>query len=182
MIRVLREQHQPSSAVADRLRLAGGINRYGEANYRACWGWSRLSWVGGKWQDRNAAGEIVREVVELRHVPKYEPLNRWHIERWVPPEAYGSPREWYAQTVETAGGIRIPALGPYPRRGEYEHCFTLESPGGEFVQLTPTVAGHIARAIEFSRNLPPIVRREAIERRVAREERAWDSYADSVLS
>ncbi len=45
------------------------------------------------------------------------------------------------------------ALGPYPSRGDYEHCFTLEGPGGEFVQLTPAVARHVARAIEASRGV-----------------------------
>lgn len=181
MIRVLREQHQASAAVERRLRLAGGINRFGEPNYHAVWGWSRLGWVGGLWEDRNAAGELLRSVAELRFVPKYEPLDRWHIERWVPPEAYGPPREWYLQSTELAGGMRIPALGPYPSRGEYEHCFTLEDAQGRFVQLTPRVAEHIAMAIEFSRNLRSGVRRAAIERRIEREERAYDSYVDSLL-
>ena len=119
-IKVNREQHSAPESVRRRLEIAGGRNRFGEANYRAVWGWSRLAWVGGKWEDRNAAGELVRECVELRHVPKYAPHDRWHIERWLPPEAYGSPRAWYAQTVERGDGLAaasIPALGPYPERG-----------------------------------------------------------------
>jgi hypothetical protein len=118
MIRVLREQHEAPEAVRRRLEIAGGRNRFCEANYRAVWGWSRLAWVGGNWEDRNSAGELVRECVELRRVPKYEPHDRWHIERWLPPEAYGSPRAWYAQTVEREDGVSVPALGPYPDRGD----------------------------------------------------------------
>jgi hypothetical protein len=181
-IKVIREQHEAPEGIAQRLALAGGRNRFGEANYRAVWGWSRLAWVGGKWEDHNAAGELVRECVELRRVPKYVPHDRWHIERWLPPEAYGSPRAWYAQTVEREAGISIPALGPYPERGDYEHCFTLEGFSGEFVQLTPTVAEFVARAIEAGRRASAAERRKAIEERERRAERDYDNWAWDVLS
>ena len=62
-------------------------------------------------------------------MPKYFPHERWHVERWMPPETYGSRKSWWASTIEREGGILVPALGPYPSRGEYEHCFTLS--GGE---------------------------------------------------
>jgi hypothetical protein len=182
MIRVLRETHEAPASVARRLELAGGTNRFGEPNYRAVWGWSRLGWIGGKWEDRNADGELVREAIELRWVPKYTPHDRWHIERWVPPEAYGSPRDWYAQTTESSGSASgVPALGPYPDRGEYEHCFTLETPRGEFVQLTPTAAEYIARAIETGRHASPAKRRDALEERERRAERAYDAWAWEAL-
>src|ERR1700733_3190472 len=87
-------------------------------------GGSRLSWIGGRWTDRDAHGNVIREAIELRQEPKYAPIDRWHIERWLPPEAYGTPDEWAMRTTEVENGIRIPALGPYPSRGEYEHCFT----------------------------------------------------------
>ena len=182
MIQVLRETHQPPPSVERRLLLAGGSNRFGEANYRAVWGWSRLGWVGGKWQDRNAAGELLREVAELRYLPKYTPHDRWHIERWLPPEAYGSPDEWYAQTLELADGRSLPALGPYPDRGEYEHSFTLQDPRGEFVQLTPTVAEYIARAIEIGRSrYSGTERRRALAARDERAEKAYDAWAWEML-
>ena len=60
MIRVLRESHRAPASVQRRLRLAGGINRYGEPNYRAVWGWDRLGWIGGKWTD----GEKIRAIRE----------------------------------------------------------------------------------------------------------------------
>jgi hypothetical protein len=163
------------------LKLAGGINRYGEANFRAVWGGSRLTWIGGRWEDRDAAGRVLREVIELRRVPKYAQTNRWHIERWCPPELYGSPTEWYARTVETEGGRRIPALGPYPERGEYELAFTLEGPRGEFVQLTPTIAEYVARAIEFGRRMSPGTLRQAVERRARSEENDYEQWAYDVL-
>jgi hypothetical protein len=179
---VLRETHETPENVAQLLRRAGGINRLGEPNYRAIWGRNRLAWIGGKFEERDpATGSLLREVVELRQEPKYPAVNRWHIERWVPPEVYGSPRAWYAQTIERANGVSIPALGPYPSRGEYEHCFTLEGSDGEFVQLTPTVAEHIARAIEFSRHAPRSRKRRSINEREARADRAYDAWAYDLL-
>jgi hypothetical protein len=181
MIRVTRETHEAPRSVQQRLRVAGGNNRFGEPNYRAVWGWSRLGWVGGKWEDRDAAGDLLREVVELRQVPKYAPHNRWHIERWLPPEAYGSPRQWYAQTIERADGRSIPALGPYPDRGEYQHCFTLEDAAGGFVQLTPAAAEYIARAIEAGRKIDAATRRNALQAREERTEKRYDDWAWEML-
>lgn len=182
MIQVLRETHETPDNVAIRLAQAGGLNRLGEPNYRAIWGWNRLAWIGGKFEDRDPdSGSLLREVIELRQEPKYPAVNRWHIERWVPPEAYGSPRLWYAQTIERENGVSIPALGPYPSRGEYEHCFTLEGPRGEFLQLTPSAAEHIARAIEFSRRAPKAIRRRAIDEREVREDRASEARAYDLL-
>jgi len=183
MISVIRETHNAPADVARELLLAGGRNLFGEANYRAVWGWARLDWIGGKWEDRDpATGAVVREVVELRREPKYTPHNRWHIERWMPAESYGSPAEWAARTLEIVNGRNVAALGPYPSRGDYEHCFTLEGPRGEFVQLTPAVARHIARAIEFGRGIPRAKKKEALEERARREEREYDAYAEEVLS
>jgi hypothetical protein len=181
MIRVLRETHEAPDAVAWRLELAGGRNRYNEPNYRAVWGWNRLAWIGGKFEDRDEHGRLLREVVELRQEPKYPAVNRWHIERWVPPETYGSPRNWYAETIERANGISIPALGPYPTRGDYEHCMTLETPGGQFLQLTPTAAEHIARAIEWSRKHPRATSRKQLYERESRQEHSYDTWAYDVL-
>ena len=182
MISVLRETHLTPRFVDEALRLAGGCNRFGEPNYRAVWGWSRLDWIGGKWEDRDSNGALVREVVELRREPKYTPHNRWHIERWLPPESYGSPEQWHAETIEIENGRSVPALGPYPSRGDWEHCFTLEGPRGEFVQLTPAAARHIARAIEASRGIGRAKGREALVDRARRQEREYDSYAEEVLS
>ncbi len=181
MIRVVRETHETPEAVAHRLARAGGSNRFAEANYRAVWGWNRLAWIGGKFEDRDEHGALLRERIELRQEPKYPAVNRWHIERWVPPETYGAPRAWYAQTVERENGVSIPALGPYPSRGEYEHCFTLEDPRGEFIQLTPTAAEHIARAIEWSRKIPRFTRKCQLHDREQRAERNYEQWAFDVM-
>jgi hypothetical protein len=181
LIQVLRERHDTPENVSRRLLLAGGANRFAEANYRAVWGWNRLAWIGGKFEDRDEHGVLLRERIELRKEPKYPAVNRWHIERWVPPETYGSPRNWYLQTTEHLGGQSVAALGPYPSRGDYEHCFTLETPRGEFIQLTATIAEHVARAIERSRVGPRAQTRTLLYEREAREDRAYSAWAYDLL-
>jgi hypothetical protein len=181
MIQMIRETHETPGDVARRLEMAGGRNPFGGANYRVIWGWNRLAWIGGKFEDRDANGDLLREVVELRLEPKYPQVNRWHVERWVAPETYGSPREWYAKTVECANGIRVAALGPYPERGDYEHCFTLEGPKGEFVQLTPAIVEHLARAIEWARRFPRAKHRGLLYEREARQEREYEEWAYAVM-
>jgi hypothetical protein len=181
MIQILRETHDTPASVAARLSSAGGLNRYAEPNYRVVWGWNRLAWIGGKFEDRDHHGALLREVVELRQEPKYPQLNRWHVERWLPPEAYGSPKQWYSQTVETTAGMRIPALGPYPARGEYEHCFTIQTLNGEFLQLTPTIVERLAQAIEWSRGKPKAKKRQHLYEREDRLDRQYRSWAYDVL-
>ena|SRR5579864_3640000 len=177
----MREVHEPSRELLRRVARAGGTNRFGEPNFRIVWGWSRLTWIGGRWTDTDASGNFVREVVELRQLPKYFPHDRWHIERWLPPEAFGSPVQWYSQTMEREDGVLIPALGPYPRRGEYEHCFTLQSPCGEFIPLSPAACEWIIRAIQFARARPSAEHRAALERRELHSQREWNSRADALL-
>ncbi|HEY4741753.1 MAG TPA: hypothetical protein VIH76_14250 [Candidatus Acidoferrales bacterium] len=181
MIRVIRETHDTPSAVAEVLARAGGRNRFGEPNFRVVWGWSRLSWIGGRWTDHDAHGNIIRSTIELRRVPKYLPFDRWHIERWIAPEIYGSPKIWHAATLEREDGILVSVLGPYPSRGEYEHCFTLAGKGGEFISLDPAACAKIARAIEWARRQPHARSRRALDTRESLRERESDSRIDEVL-
>src|SRR5260221_9466999 len=104
MIEVIREKHETPGNVTRRLCLAGGVNPYGEANYRVVWGWNRLGWIGGEFEDRDARGDLIREVVELRGEAKYPQVNRWDVERGGPGEAYGSPQGWDGQTMARADG------------------------------------------------------------------------------
>jgi hypothetical protein len=180
-IRVLRETHEAPVEIGKRLLVAGGANLYGEANFRVVWGGSRLTWMGGRWTDRDENGNVIREVIETRRVPKYLPVERWHIERWMPAESYGSPEQWHEQTTEIEDGIRIAALGPYPSRGEYEHCFTLATPKGEYMALSPAACDWIVRAVEWAKRQPRRERGGAIVAREARRDRDWNGVADDLL-
>ena len=136
------------------LLLAGGKNRFGEPNFRVSWGDSLVDWIGGRWEDRDTNGHLLREVAELRQVIKY-PLyvNRWIVERWNPPEMYGSPEKWYRQTREKDEGY-IPQLGPYPSRGRYAFVCVLDL-NGKFVQLTPTILDDVIYAAIYKREHIP---------------------------
>jgi hypothetical protein len=181
MIEVLRESKRAPAEIAERLLQAGGKNPFGRPNFRVVWGWSRLTWIGGKWTDRDAHGNVLREVCELRRVPKYMPHDRWHLERWLPPELYGPPDRWYALTIERDDATSIPALGPFPREGEYEHCITLQGPQGEFLPLSADAVEWLVRAIEFSRALPPGTRRRALLDREAKKDTDYESWAYAKL-
>ena len=180
-IRVTRETYETPAGICERVMAAGGTNVYGEANFRVVWGGSRLTWIGGRWTDRDASGNVIREAIETRQVPKYLPMDRWHIERWMPAESYGSPEEWLAQTTEVEDGIRIAALGPYPARGEYEHCFTLAAADGGYLPLSPAACDWIVRAVEWARRQPRREQGGAIAAREARRARDWDRDADALL-
>jgi hypothetical protein len=124
---------------------------------------------------------VIRETIETRRVPKYLPVNRWHIERWMPAESYGSPEQWEAHTAEVEDGIRILALGPYPARGEYEHSFTLAGAKGEFLPLSPAACDWIVRAVEWAKRQPRREQGGAIAGREARRNRDWNREADDLL-
>jgi hypothetical protein len=181
MIHVLRENKIAPAEITARVTMAGGRNRFGEPNFRVVWGWSRLAWIGGKWEDRDETGRLIREAIELREEPKYFPHDRWHVERWMPPESYGSPESWLRQTIEICDAQSIPALGPYPSRGDWEHCFTIQSLAGEFLPLAPAICEQVVRAIEWSRAQPRSRSMAALRGREAKRHRDYEKFVDSVL-
>jgi hypothetical protein len=181
MIRVTRETHEAPEGIQERVARSGGWNLFGEANFRVVWGGSRLCWIGGRWVDHDDSGNLIREAIEMRLVPKYLPENRWHIERWMPAASYGTPDEWHELTTEVEDGVRVPSLGPYPARGDYEHCFTLSGALGEFLPLTGAACDWVVRAISWSNGQTRRLRREALDQREVERERRWDSKADDLL-
>jgi hypothetical protein len=107
--------------VAQELAVAGGLNRFGEPNFRVVWGYNRIVPMTGEWQEwehsvakltdkltgfseQRPFIRLVRSVVETRQEPKYLPANCWHLEKWCPPEDYGSPDLWRKQGEEVVQG------------------------------------------------------------------------------
>ena len=143
-IQVLRESREAPVEFQKLLRDAVGVNPFGEAMYRFVWGQNRSEWIGGKWQDRDEHGILIREVTECRFVLKYAPplfkSDRWYVERWYPPSV--SKEQWAVKSlVGDDGGPNFSyedAFGPYPSRGRYQHFFTVEGPEPEcaFRELT----------------------------------------------
>lgn len=138
-IKVLREVYETPAWAEKYLTRRGGRNRFGEPNLRIVWSNSRLGFIGGKFEERDEEGALIREVHALKRMPKYPIEDRWVIEMWYPPEHFGSPAAWFKQTKEYGEEGNIPQLGPYPHRGEYEFCSVLETWDGQFMQLEPHV-------------------------------------------
>lgn len=180
MIQVLRETKEVPEELQGEVARYGGYNLFGKANFRVVWGWNRLTLVGGCWQDQDASGALLRRVREYRWIPKYLELNRWHVEKWMPPSFYGSPERWAETTYDHDDQFPL-SLGPFPSAGEYEHCLTVQAPDGEFVDLTPEICRYIIRAVEYCRHLIPADRRKGIEQREAGKEKEEDGFADGVL-
>lgn len=181
MIRTLLERLEAPPEIAELLRTGGGLNTFGEPNYRVVWGQSRLDWIGGRWQDFDDNGTLVRQAIEVRRVPKYA-VDRWILERWVPAETYGPPALWEMQTFETHDGHIVPALGPYPSRGEYEEVFRLETLTGQFCPLTSEIVRMFVKCLESSRQASKESITQKKSKRQAQEDRDYDSYADSVFN
>jgi hypothetical protein len=161
------------------LRLAGGNNRFGEPNFRLTWGWNLFDWIGGKWEDRDDAGHLIREVLALRWVQKYPMfLNRWIVEKWVAPEKYGTPESWYRQTREWGEEGNIPQLGPYPERGRYQLCCVIEL-NGHFVQLTPTILYDVIQAVIYKEQHVPSL--AELKQAQAEKDKRWMQEARDYL-
>jgi len=175
------------SWVRARLLTIGGKNCYGEPNYRVAWSSSRLETVAGEWEDYSESGIWLRTVVETRRVPKYwTHPERWIVEKWLPPEEYGSPETWRQQTAEFVRGQTVLQLGPYPERGDYELAFVVEDQKGSYVPLTEAIVEGIVRCIEASRNFSAAQRKAALLRREEKKQETIrkeneDIVADAML-
>lgn len=124
------EKREVPAWIVSKVEALGGLNRYGKPNFRVIWGGNRLYRVGGKFKhvtyfDTDIIGQkqaVVTEVAEFRTLYKYH-TQRWHLEKWMPPESFGSPVEFYEQTWDEDCGFHT--QGDYPWDGDYEHVFYL---------------------------------------------------------
>ena len=178
------ESHETPQWLADKLAELGGKNPLGQPNFRVIWGGNRLAWHGGLFHERDDHGNLLRVQVTHKLTPKYpEAVNRWICEMWMPPEVFGTPESWELETVEWKEGQRIETLGPFPRQGDYELVFVLQTPltgrcarkkfceCGQclaYVPLTETAAVSVLQMVNLSRLASPALR---IAARHAEEER-----------
>jgi len=92
----------------EHLNAIGGMNRFGEPNFRIVWGETPIDVVQGV----DANGKKGAHVI-LKHGG----IPAWFIEVWKPPECFGTPEFWYAYTWDWE--VDRPTLGDYPWRGMY---------------------------------------------------------------
>jgi hypothetical protein len=175
------EKRECPPHVAKELTIAGGLNPFGEPNFRVVWGYNRIVPITGEWQEfeqfvatlrdkvtgyaeSRPVTRLKRSVIETRYLPKYLPANCWHLEMWRPPEEYGTPEEWRKHGEEVIQGLTVDTSGPYPSRREYELCYPLTSDGtsqGETIPLVMDVVADIVRMIKYGRQAFSLQQRKA---------------------
>lgn len=103
------------------LLLIGGTNPLGEPNLKVGWGWDLTTYRNGN----NSA---------LKYPGPF--LNRWILEKWLPPEFFGSVKQWETRRYSrSADGKSVDLLGEFPRRGAYGMVMPLTTGAGEFIPL-----------------------------------------------
>lgn len=143
--------------------------------------------MSGWWDDHDTDGRFIRRVAETRNIPKYFPVARYHLEKWLPPAHFVSPAHWAVYTREEEDGRTFQALGGFPSRGEYEHFSTVFDPTyppgdpRSYRGLEREVMGYIVRAVQWGRRYIEKDNKAAIEKQHADKEKSWSSYADSIL-
>lgn len=158
------------------------MNIFGEPNFRVVWGMDRLTIIGGEWVIQDEHGNDTGHVIEERRVHKYLPAERFYLEKWMPPEHYGSPEAWAEEQIEHVDGHHIPSLGPYPSRGEYEMAMCLKK-NDQFVPLAGAEEAlvDIVRMIKKGEAYTKNDNWLAIRRQQERETKIWDCRADAIL-
>ena len=181
-IRIIRESQTVPSWAAAMLTQSGGLNRFGEPKYRLVWSSTRLAWVAGKFEDRDDNGYLIRGVLASRLMPKYPNRDRWIIEQYLPPEAYGSPEGWWERTREWGEEGNLPQLGPYPSRGDYELACLVETRDGAFVQMEPYIIQDFFWQLRLAkmRTYAEGVRRA--KERIAKEKQDYVAYNHEYLN
>ncbi len=198
----LIEHHACPEHLAERLRTAGGINPFGEPMFRCIWGYNRIVPMTGEWQEFEQCLATLKDrwtgysesrkvtrlkssVIETRYVPKYLPGNCWHLEKWCPPEMYGSPEKWRKQGEEVIAGMTVDTAGEFPTCGEYELCFPLTHDAtsqGQPIPLEAAMVEEIVRLIRYGREgFSFAQRRAAIEQRLRREEEGFMRKCVDIL-
>lgn len=198
------EHHVVPPDVADKVLRAGGINRFNDPMFRLVWGYDRIVPFHGIWeewesgvatltdkvtgyQESRPFNKLKRSVEETRQLPKYLPGNCWHLEKWCPPEQYGTPENWQRQGDEQFRFSTIHTSGPYPERGEYELCFPMTDDGSVTGQPLPidAIGGVIEQTIKILiagvERFSYQQRRAAIEQRVRREEAGYVAKCEEIL-
>jgi hypothetical protein len=147
-----------------------GKNPQGWPLYRVIWSASRHYLLGGEWGDTGQ--------VEYRWAPYYGGMQCWVLEKWLSPEDYaGSEVSWGADNLNMelcARGIIVYTMGPYPRLGWYEHCFTFPEDGEPNLEC-------IVPLLEASKELPLEKIKQGLAACHQTMRRDWDNRFEAIV-
>ncbi len=196
------EHRQCPAEIAEDLKVAGGLNRYGEAMFRVVWGYDRIVPFTGEFQewehmqakltDKLTGHAETREFIRLkeskietRMMPKYLPANCWHLEMWRPPEEYGSPEIWRKLGQEVVAGMTVDTAGEFPHRGEYELVMPLTTDFTCMGKPLPLVGTLVTTLVQMVRagveRFTMVQRKAAIEQKLKREEDGFSRKAIDIM-
>lgn len=107
------------------LLIIGGKAPNGEALYKVGWGWDLHTFRHGNAEALKYPGPF---------------LNRWILEKWMPPSFFGSKKQWEERRwSRSAEGKSVDLLGEFPSKGMYGMKMPLIKPDGGFIPLGSAV-------------------------------------------
>jgi len=107
---IIRQSKECPRLFTEFLVRYGGKNPYGIPNFRLVWGPSATRTIWGQMEGGSRGQHIVLA---------YGDAPLWHLEMWKPPELFGSPEQWYAESYNPETGLHL--CGDYPFQGDYSH-------------------------------------------------------------
>jgi hypothetical protein len=136
------ERLQPPAHFQERMTRAGGLNRYGQPNFRLAWAQTETTRQGGRWE---AEGEWF---TGYRDVLLGDGLPHWMLLQWadagksasmphLPAESDGA---WYDANRCPVTGLSL--LGGYPYRGSYQIALQLRAKWVEQTSKGPMLRLH----------------------------------------
>ncbi len=119
----------------DRIKRAGGLNRYSQPNFKIAWAQTETTRQGGEWE---AEGETF---IGYHDVLLGDGLPHWMLLKWcdagmsidMPDIAPESPNSFYHDNRCTKTGLQL--LGEYPHKGSYQIALSLVAKWFEGEQL-----------------------------------------------
>jgi hypothetical protein len=170
---------------ADRITRVGGLNLYGQPNFKMIWGMGGekacLFRAGGEW----AGGGQVTYKGYRDLLLSGDPC--WVLLHWQAPEKYGAPNSYYVANYDVDTSLQT--LGEYPYRGRYEIVLPLIWKGIvngrlkiESMPLSSLLIDLIIPVIKETAGLSNARKRQLMLDHKEREDRAQTSQIEASLA
>lgn len=177
-----------SDSLQKELTKVGGVNQFGEPNFRLVWGQNERKIAFGALHMKYIIGRAIRwedkfdpktNLHTKERIVEEIGLPRFILEEWMPPDFFGTPQVWENHRWNWIDGIREDNLGPYPERGRYVHYSTVETDEGEFRYPDQRELNLVAQAMWDRRNVTHNLEQEMKDEREA-VERAEQKREDDL--
>lgn len=175
---------EPPADVVRWLRSYGGVNRFGDPNYRLVWSGNATTYRTKQWVEKDDHGNFVRRVYDSRECLKYTHPSveeRFVLEAWRDPLDidFGDRAAWRKKYTKFENGRLVEPLGDFPSRGDYQLCGVVLGLDGEsFAWPEPE---YLQNDIDLHRYVKNILTPEQAERiAIQAQEREEEAEVDAV--